>query len=283
LIRLTRISSTQLKNSLILTEHGFPQPWYEEGVLKGLYCLEFFCLKWLVPKYVKKIVTISSYAKELIAKCINRVNLHVVYNGVNHVLFRPMRKEKAREFLKLDNSSLIILFVGRLTKYKGAHLVFQAFRKLLRNRKDVKLLIRGNGPLLPALNKFITKYCLHERVKIVGPLDYTQLPYLYNSADVFVHATMNEMFGLTLVEAMACGVPIIASPTGAVSEVASDAPLYFQPFNVADLTNKLLVLLDDLNLRRKLSEKSIKRASCFSWEDTARRYLKIYYERQTDK
>jgi len=273
-----KLRSPYSENFLVLTEHGFPQPWYEEKILKLGYSLELSCLKWLVPNLVKKITTISLYARKLIVNYINRPDVRVVYNGVNHFLFRPMLREKVKQLQSLDDSSMNILFIGRLTKYKGAHIVFEAFKKVLRHQKDVRLLIRGNGPLLCYIKKSMFQNNLKDRIKILGSFDYFELPYLYNSADIFVHASVNEMFGLTLVEAMACGLPIVASPTGAIPEVAGDAPLYFKPFDVNDLANKLLTLLCDSNLRRKLSEKAVKRALRFNWENTATQYLKIYYE-----
>ena len=273
-----KLRSPYSENFLVLTEHGFPQPWYEEKILKLGYSLELSCLKWLVPNLVKKIITISLYARKLIVDYINRPDVRVVYNGVNHSLFKPMLSEKVKQLQSLDDSSMNILFIGRLTKYKGAHIVFEAFKEVLRHQKDARLLIRGNGPLLRYIRKSMLQNDLKDKIKIFGPFRYVELPYLYNSADIFVHASVNEMFGLTLVEAMACGLPIVASPTGAIPEIAGDAPLYFKPFDVKDLADKLLTLLYDSNLRRKLSEKAVKRSSCFNWENTAAQYLKIYYE-----
>jgi len=113
-------------------------------------------------------------------------------------------------------------------------------------------------------------------VVCLGFVEDADLPLLYARADFFVYPSIYEGFGMPILEAMACGTPVITSNCSSMPEVAGDAALLIDPHDVQDMSAKMLELAGSGDLRRSLREKGIGRASQFSWEKTARETLAVY-------
>ncbi len=112
----------------------------------------------------------------------------------------------------------------------------------------------------------------------MGYVSQKNYPKLIASATAFVFPTKFEGFGIPLLEAMACGVPIVCSDLPVLKEVAEDVPLYFDPDNVDNIKQKLNLFFDDKNLRENLIAKGLKRGEFFSWEKSARQSLDFIKE-----
>jgi glycosyltransferase involved in cell wall biosynthesis len=104
------------------------------------------------------------------------------------------------------------------------------------------------------------------------------LPALYNAAEVFVFPSFYEGFGLPVVEAMACGRPIVCSSATALPEVVDGAGLFFDPHNVGEQTRALRDILVDPELSRRMERKSLQRAAFYDWRETARQTLEVYHQ-----
>ncbi len=115
-----------------------------------------------------------------------------------------------------------------------------------------------------------------ESVRWLGPVPEPELPALYAAATVFVFPSLYEGFGLPVLEAMACGTPIVCSATSSLPEVAGKAAVTVDPLDVAALAAALARVLEDAGLRRDLQEKGLAQAAQFNWQDTARRTLDLY-------
>ena len=102
------------------------------------------------------------------------------------------------------------------------------------------------------------------------------LPYLFSGAEVFVYPSLYEGFGLPVLEAMACGCPVVASRSSAIPEVVGDAGLLFDPMSVEEIAGKIRMVLDDLGLRQKMARQGLDRAQLFSWEGAARKVIGLY-------
>jgi len=112
-------------------------------------------------------------------------------------------------------------------------------------------------------------------IKFLGYVDSKDKVYLYNLAEVFVYLSFYEGFGFPPLEAMACGLPVVISYAASLPEVAGDAALMVDPYNINDIAKAVSEILTDESLKNKLIERGLARAKKFSWEKTAREYLKI--------
>jgi glycosyltransferase involved in cell wall biosynthesis len=111
---------------------------------------------------------------------------------------------------------------------------------------------------------------MSDRIHPLGYVDSTDLPTLYSGADAFCFPSLYEGFGLPLLEAMACGTPMVAANTSALPEVAGDAALLVDPKRPAEIGDALIRVLSDQSLRRDLVERGFVRSRSFTWERTAR-------------
>ncbi len=117
---------------------------------------------------------------------------------------------------------------------------------------------------------------LENDVIITDFVSFEDLPVLYSAAEVFVFPSLFEGFGIPLIEAMACGCPVVASNVCSISEVVRNAAILFNPYSVSELVTAINSVLSDIELRKKLIEYGLQRSKDFSWEKTASDTLEIY-------
>ena len=140
-----------------------------------------------------------------------------------------------------------------------------------------KLLIGGaRGWRLSNLAGIVAKHTLENDVVFLGFVEDADLPVLYRKADFFVYPSIYEGFGMPILEAMACGTPVITSNCSSMPEVAGDAALLVDPLDVEDMAAKMLELAGSDDLRRLCARRGLARAAQFSWEKTARETLAVY-------
>jgi glycosyltransferase involved in cell wall biosynthesis len=225
-----------------------------------------FCTN--ICKKASRVVTVSEFSKREIADTlhIKKEKIVVIYNGIDHNVFYPKERKKEREFK--------IGFVGALVKQKNAFGVVRAFAKL-KNRTHVKLLIGGVGREEKKIREFIRKHKV-KNVQIVGFIPEDKLNDFYNSLDLFVFPSFYEGFGLPVLEALACGVPVITSNTSSLPEIAGEAGILVNPNSVDEIVNAMERVIKNKKLQNKMRVNGIKQAKKFDWEKTARETLKVY-------
>jgi alpha-1,3-rhamnosyl/mannosyltransferase len=144
-------------------------------------------------------------------------------------------------------------------------------------RSAVSLVLAGReDPRYPEVRRRVKELGLEESVRFLGDVAEADLPALYTSATVFVFPSLYEGFGLPVLEAMACGAPVVCSNTSSLPEVAGDAALQVPPTDVAAWVEAISRVLTDDALRRDLAARSLARAARFSWQQTARETLEVY-------
>lgn len=237
----------------------------------------------VVTKRADAIITVSWSSKRALQKLDPTLGrkTKVIYEGAE-TIFRAVPSDqgvsqtRARFGLK-DNC---ILYVGMIRPHKNLVRLFQAIGRLVHDMNQSCHLIIGGGKEgdLLFLRNFAKELGISESVSFVQNLDDTDLVKLMRAADVFVFPSLEEGFGLPPLEAMACGVPVVASNVSSLPEVLGDAALLVNPYNVQDLADALERVLIDAKLRRELVEKGLKRAASYSWEDTARQTLQVYMQ-----
>ncbi|MBS1988041.1 glycosyltransferase family 4 protein [Candidatus Dependentiae bacterium] len=166
------------------------------------------------------------------------------------------------------NNSKRIGYVGRLVPEKGVHLLLKAFDQVSRSHPDWELVFVGRGPEQAMLHESIHDLGLSKRVTIINPVPHEEVANLMRSFSLFVLPPCDtpgwkEQFGHVLIEAMACGIPILASNAGEIPNVVGDAGIIFEQKNLEDLTQKLAHLIKDSALRETLAQAGLKRVEKF--------------------
>ncbi len=168
-------------------------------------------------------------------------------------------------------------YVGRLEPHKGVDVLLQAMAGL----EGITLRVAGAGPEEARLRELADELGVSARVEFVGSLPQDHLPRFYQGLDVLAVPSLPtpgwlEQFGRVAVEAMACGVPVVASDTGALPDVVGDAGLLVPPGDPAALRESLRTLLDDESTRRVMGKRGLVRSQQASWPEVARAYRELY-------
>lgn len=209
--------------------------------------------------------------------------VHVVHNGVDPA-FRPLppaRVEAALRPLGLTQQGYI-LHVGTIEPRKNLVRLVQAYHRLCQRVPDVpRLVLAGmQGWLYEDVPAEVEALGLEERVVLLGRVAGELLPALYNGARCFVYPSLYEGFGLPVLEAMACGVPVVTSNSSSLPEVAGDAAILVDPYDVMGIAEAVEQVLMDDDRVTTLRERGLERAARFTWEATARETLKVYEKLQ---
>jgi glycosyltransferase involved in cell wall biosynthesis len=223
------------------------------------------------------VIAVSENTKKDLTKYLKipEEKITVVYNGVNHQSFRP----NVRSILPFP----YILYVGSERKRKNLERLLEAFALLKKSPdfNDLKLVKVGS----PGRSESFRQVTLR-KVKELGldgevlfidsHIADDQLSAYYSSARVLVYPSLYEGFGLPVIEAMACGCPVITSNVSSLPEVAGDAAFLVNPYDVRDICGAIARLLTDDRLRSEFVAKGKARAKTFSWKKTARKTMNLY-------
>ena len=208
--------------------------------------------------------------------------ISVVYEGTNHNRFRPQDKVPANIYkkYKLSPGYRYILHISSETPRKNVDGLVKAFHQLKAKHKfaNLKLLKVGNPEYdkdRERLANLIKRLSLQEEVIFLGYVPEEDLSKLYNIAELFVFPSFYEGFGLPALEAMACGTPVITSNTSSLPEIVGDAGIMVNPKNISGLAEAMDEVLEDEELRKRMTSKGLKRASLFSWGTCAEETLGI--------
>ena len=241
-------------------------------------------LPWLIAKYynyffprfariAKRIATVSFYSKEDITRSfkIDYDKIDVVYDGINQI-YEPLSapaKLKIRE--KYTGGAEYFLFVGALHPRKNVSGLLKAFDGFkLETNSEIKLMIVG-GEMHKTGDIFETYDNLRFKNDVVftGRVSTEELHDIFGAALALTFVPFFEGFGIPVVEAMSAGVPVICSNTTSIPEVGGNAVLYADPMKTGQITDAMIQLVQDEELRKSLIEKGFKQKEKFSWDQTA--------------
>jgi glycosyltransferase involved in cell wall biosynthesis len=269
---------------LVLTLHDIIYLEKRQSASKSFYQeMGWYYRRLVVPRILPKcerIITVSNFEKGRIGKSLHIPNdkLLAIYNGYNpHFCVLPKDKATLRKYIEQDP---YIFFLGNTDPKKNTPRVLRAYDIYLQ-RSDKKL------PMLIAdLDEtFIDKILENENLtgikkdlRFPGYIANSDLPALYNAASVFLYPSLRESFGIPMLEAMACGTPLIAGDTSAMPEIAGEGALLVNPFSEKDIAEKLLALEKDDKLYQRQVDYGLQRVKQFSWKNSAESLLKVYKE-----
>ncbi|HIJ65341.1 MAG TPA: glycosyltransferase [Candidatus Hydrogenedentes bacterium] len=206
--------------------------------------------------------------------------------GVDLDVFCPGTRNRGA--LGLSDDEFVILFVGWLLPRKGIDFLVLAVRELLNDptlsRRKIRLLVVGSGPGRPRVERLIERVGISDACTFAGSLPYDRMPEVYRAADVFVLPSIatrewQEQFGMALIEAMACGLPVVATLSGAIPEIAGEAALLCQPNDFLSLQGAISKLATDAARRKELGEAARQRAQARFDINVYAKQLSDIYER----
>ncbi|MEK7511765.1 MAG: glycosyltransferase family 1 protein [Patescibacteria group bacterium] len=233
----------------------------------------------IIKRSATKIIAVSEFTKQDLIKTykIPPEKISVVMNGYDENQYKllPDNGNLLKEKYKIDFP--YILFVGRLELKKNIPRLVEAFGLFKRQHPEAKqklVLVGVKGLTFPLVEEQIAKYNLADEIVFPGWVSDEDLPTFYNNADLFAFPSLFEGFGIPVLEAMACGCPVVCSNTTSLPEVAGDAALMFNPENTEEIVGCLEQVLLNSELSASLREKGLERAKQFSWRKCAEETLR---------
>ena len=226
-----------------------------------------------------RVITASHATEKLLIQHaqVPAAKIRVIPLGVDPPAVMLSAEERRRERERiLGGDGHLILNVGVIQTRKNTLHMLKALQMLPSQYKLV--LCGGNGYGAEAIHQFIRTESLGERVKVLGHIDDAQLARLYQAASVFLFPSLEEGFGIPVLEAMAAGVPVVTSDVSSMPEVGGDAALYVDPLDPGDIAGKVARAAEDAALREEMIEKGLARAREFTWRRTAEATLAVYEE-----
>ncbi len=242
--------------------------------------LAYHMVFWNAVRSSTKVVAVSGATKNAILDYfkINPQKISVVYEGLNQT-YGIM--DKAEAFNQVSNRFNItrpyILYVGEWRRYKNLPQLALAFDQLIEKKLDIELVLVGKkDPFYPEIEEKIFSIKHKDRIKALGRIEDEQLKAVYNAATIFVLPSFMEGFGLTVLEAAACGVPITCSDIPSLREVAGQAADYFDPSNLQNMIDVINNLISNPERLEELANLALSRSKHFSWQKAAQEILEIY-------
>ena len=239
-------------------------------------------------RHASKIITVSEFTKKEIMSVYSSVlsasifdKIRVVHNGFADELFTPNNDTvKADSILaKYNIVKPYLFYLGRIERKKNIPHLIEAFGLFQHYNIDANLVLTGASSFgADEVGYMISEYGLDKKVNRTGWVDEVDLPYIFNQATAFVFPSLHEGFGIPLLEAMACGIPVVASNAPAILEVCDGAALYFDPRNIRDMADKLNEIITNKSLRSALIKDGLVRSKKFSWRQCAKDTLNVICE-----
>lgn len=232
------------------------------------------------------IIVPSDHAKKQIAKYyteLPQANLVTIYEGPKSLLREQGSAIQTAVLGRLGvQEKKYLLHVGVMNKRKNIPFLINAYKKLLEKGHDYKLVLAGSLHTSQYIDDSknildaITTNDLQEKVILTGYLSAEELAVVYQNAFMYVFPSVNEGFGLPVVEAFCYGLPVIVANNTSLPEIGGDAVLTFDPFTETDLLAKMLAVIVNKDLRSQLEQKGKERLLFFSWKKTADQILALF-------
>ncbi len=261
----------EFKIPYIVSLRGSDVPGYSE---------RFTFLYQFITPIIKKIwsqahfvVANSQGLKELALKTLPKKEIRVIFNGIDVREFFP-------DHSKLNPNQFHIVCVSRVTPRKGIRFLVQAFKILEGRYEHVRMLIVGDGNEKKSLEELVQALGLEDKIVFLGGVAHERVVEYYQKANVFVLPSLNEGMSNTVLEALACGLPVVATDTGGTKELIKDGVngLIVRMKDSNDLVEKIEKLVLNPELEKNMALESRKLAEKISWDIIADEYYKLYRE-----
>lgn len=234
-----------------------------------------------VLKRSNRVIALTNDMKKEILKIVDRKDVIVVPNGIEISKFN-LNRDNCRRELNIQENKKIILFVGRLIEIKGVEYLIRAMKEILKDIPDAKLMIIGDGENEKNLKNLSVNLGVEEKIDFIGKVPNDKIPVYMKAADVFVLPSLSEGFPVTLLEAMAAGLPILATKVGGIPEIIKDEENGFlvQPANSSDIAKKVIDLLADKEKMEIMKQNNKEKAKNYDWDAIVKQLVTIYHDIQ---
>lgn len=225
----------------------------------------------IVPTYWWKRKLVSVY--QLLPK-----KVFVTWEGADEAFFSfraNFQKTKTTLNKHRLSAKKFFIYTGSVYPHKNIKRLMEVF-KGAKDKKIVLAIACSRNVFTQRLEKIVASLELENQVRFLGFVPDKELAVLYQEAIALIQPSLMEGFGLTGLEAMACGCPVISSNTSCLPEVYGKAAVYFDPLNIKEMKEKIFLLIKDEKLRKEMINRGKKRTRGFSWQKTARKTLVIY-------
>jgi len=261
------------KNTSAIKVATFHTAWNNDSIINVINpFLPLF--KESFSKYFKAAIFVSKIGKKRWQYlCEKNAIQKIIYNAVDNKAFKPIKKNK--------NKIINLLFVGRLVNRKGPLYLLRAIKKIISTNKNIKLTVIGDGPERSNAEKYVRDNNLGKFVELKGEIIGKKRISYYQKADIFCAPYIDEAFGITILESLACGIPVVGFRNESFLEILKGYPypkFFVNNGNVVDLSKALKKLISSDEKRSEVSRWGIERVKKFNWTNTAKETEKLYYQ-----
>jgi glycosyltransferase involved in cell wall biosynthesis len=248
--------------------------------------LRTFYFRWTLPRSARRadrIIAVSEDIKQTLLRAadVSESKVRVVHEGADGTFQRPPDGQVKSDLAREGMAPGYVLFVSTLKPYKNADKLIRAMAWMKQKRgQGHRLVVIGRDPLglQGSLASLAQSLGIGPEVRFLGGVDHARLPSFYAGAAAFAYPSAVESFGLPILEAMACGTPVIASDRAAVPEIVGEAGMCVNPDDIPAFAEGIRRLLTDEPERERLRRLGSERAGQFTWERAARETLTVFEE-----
>lgn len=263
----------RLRKPVVYTHHGIKRPWtFKRGDLFYDLLCEVL-LRYSIPR-MSACIGISDYIVEELVEKYKTTRARLIPNGVDSTRFQKTKLAKTRLY-KFGNP--MILYVGYLLRHKGVHILVNSWVHILKEFPEAKLVLLGRGSpdFTNRLEKLARNFGVETSIRIIGPVNDDELPYYYNACDVFVTASYWEGFCLPILEAMACGKPVVARNAYATADLVSNSKggELFQSDDPREICSAIHKVISNY---QEYSRNALRYVKDFSWDKNVKETSRLY-------
>jgi glycosyltransferase involved in cell wall biosynthesis len=257
------------KTPLVVTNHGFVSQRLPFTIQKIVLPI---VSKWTYLNADAVICYTSEMKEEMENWGLRTDNVRIIHNGVNVEFFKPLNSKKEYD----------IIWVGRYVPGKGVEFLIQSLNELKKENKYFKVLLIGSGPLKKSIEAMIIKNNLSNHISLIENVSNDDLQNYYNKSKLFVLTSIEEGVPRTILEAMACGLPIVCSNLPQLKTLIEGSGLLVPKKDTISIANAMTKILNDDKFYKKLSANARQKiVKNYSWEDTVNKTIQLYEELNT--
>lgn len=285
---VTSVKSILSDSIFVSTLHDVVPLHYKDEMLADPYTSKWYYSKLEIAKKSDYLITVSGSSKSDIIKFleVDEERLVVVENGYDSLQFdsQPVSSEHAESVRrKYDLPNKFLLYIGGADKHKNIERLIFACSSNPKILLEHALVLGGSAfPNHVGLKSIISALGLDGKVLSPGFIDEVDLPLLYKLSSCFVFPAVHEGFGLPVLEAMACGTPVIGSNSSSIKEIIQNEEAMFDPFSIIDIASKIDKVISQPEYRERVIQNGLNRSRNYSWKGSAQKLMSLFDKIDSD-